>query len=118
MNIIQAENNYFLDGEKIGFTRPDGSLQMAPGMKPHRDTLKAFIAGDSTPAAEEPAEPEVANYPVQRASNPEPDYSSIPPCPPQSIEAGDKTPEVIDWYFKYHPEQAAIRYANRKFTKP
>jgi len=105
MNIIQAENNYFLDGEKIGFTRPDGSLQMAPGMKTHRDTLKAFIAGDSTPAAEEP---EV----VVKSKK------GIPPCPPQTLAAGDKTPEVIDWYFKYHPEQAAIRYANRKFTKP
>jgi hypothetical protein len=117
MNIIQAENNYFLDGEKIGFTRPDGSLQMAPGMKTHRDTLKAFIAGDSTPAAEEIDEAPAAEEPEE----PEVVVKSkkgIPPCPPQSIEAGDKTPEVIAWYFKYHPEQAAIRYANRKFTKP
>jgi hypothetical protein len=34
----------------------------------------------------------------------------IPPCPKRTIEAGDKTPAVVEWYRKYKPEEYKVRY--------
>ena len=44
--------------------------------------------------------------------------SIIPPCPPEDPAAGDKTPAVIAWWHRYHPEEAAARYKGRRFTMP
>ncbi len=49
-------------------------------------------------------------------SNTDPD--AIPPCPPEDSSAGDKTPAVIAWWHRYHPEAAAARYKGRKFQMP
>ena len=43
---------------------------------------------------------------------------AIPPCPDEDPKAGDKTPAVIAWWFKYKPAEAAVKYANRKFQQP
>jgi hypothetical protein len=34
----------------------------------------------------------------------------IPPMPKKSMRLGDKTPEVVAWYKKYHPEEYEARY--------
>lgn len=36
-----------------------------------------------------------------------------PPCPKMTIEAGDKTPAVVEWFKKYRPAEYAIRYGVR-----
>ena len=41
-----------------------------------------------------------------------------PPCPVEDPRAGDKTPEVVAWFFRYRPEEAELRYRGRKFTMP
>jgi hypothetical protein len=118
--IIRADKNFFLDGEKIGFFRPDGKLQMTPGNTEHRAALEAFIKGEA--AAPEPLpQPEPLPAPAPK-SNKEPRTKNqelatgIPPCPPMDPAAGDKTPAVIAWWFKYKPAEAAEKYKNRKFT--
>lgn len=45
------------------------------------------------------------------------DSPAIPPCPPGTPDAGDKTPEVILWWFKYHPEEAAAKYNHRTWDR-
>lgn len=40
---------------------------------------------------------------------------AVPPMPPIDKMLGDKTPEVIEWYREYQPEEYAKRYAGRKF---
>lgn len=44
--------------------------------------------------------------------------TTIPPCPAEDPLAGDKTPEVIAWWFKYHPKEAEEKYKGRKFARP
>lgn len=34
----------------------------------------------------------------------------IPPMPKKSMRDGDKTPEVVEWYRKYKPEEYRARY--------
>lgn len=41
--------------------------------------------------------------------DPEP-TKAIPPRPKKTKLEGDKTPEVVDWYFKYKPNEFATRY--------
>jgi len=36
-----------------------------------------------------------------------------PPCPKTTIEAGDKTPAVVEWFKKYRPKEYAVRYGIR-----
>jgi hypothetical protein len=35
----------------------------------------------------------------------------IPPCPPSDPSLSIKTPAVVEWWFQYHPEEAAVKYA-------
>ena len=44
--------------------------------------------------------------------------TSEPPCPAEDPRAGDKTPEVVAWFFRYRPEEAEARYKGRKFGMP
>jgi hypothetical protein len=48
----------------------------------------------------------------------EPLGHNIPNRPPENPMQGDKTPEVVAWWFKYHPAKAALKYAGRQFQHP
>jgi hypothetical protein len=39
----------------------------------------------------------------------------IPPEPVRNWDAGDKTPAYLLWLCRYHPAEAAARYAGRTF---
>lgn len=36
--------------------------------------------------------------------------AEIPPCPKPTMQAGDKTPAVVEWYRKYKPAEYRARY--------
>jgi len=37
----------------------------------------------------------------------------IPPCPKPTMQAGDKTPAIVEWYRKYKPAEYRARYGIR-----
>lgn len=122
---VKLQHNIFLDGEKVASFLDDGTLRMARGQSEIKPDLMLWLATQgelSTAAAEQeeeaPAEDEPATEetPEPVAEVTKPKKGSIPPCPPMSIEAGDKTPEVIAWYKKYKPEEFATKYKGRRFT--
>lgn len=49
---------------------------------------------------------------------PAPAASGIPPCPEQDPVMGMKTPEVIAWWYRYHPTEAKVRYHGLTYPKP
>jgi hypothetical protein len=72
---------------------------------------------ETTVPAETPAKrgrpAKAAEAPVKEAK-----ASTIPPCPDEDPQAGDKTPAVAAWWFKHHPKAAAEKYRGRKFQLP
>lgn len=96
---------------KVAVINKAGVLQPSKGMGSHLEAIKAFLAdiGDEIeePAAEDPPSAIL-----------DPRSSSIPPCPAEDPAAGDKTPAVIAWWHRYHPQEAAARYKGRRFTMP
>lgn len=57
---------------------------------------------------------EVPDVSILETTNPE--VVDIPPCPECDIHLGSKTPEVIAWWFKYHPAEADERYRGLTLT--
>jgi hypothetical protein len=43
--------------------------------------------------------------------------SNIPPCPEGNPDQGMKSPEVVEWWFTYHPEQAKAKYGGLTFPE-
>ena len=87
---------------KVAVINKAGVLQPSKGQSHHLEPIKAFLhdIGDQIepPAAEDP-----------QSSIHNPPSSSIPPCPAEDPAAGDKTPAVIAWWHRYHPQEAALR---------
>jgi hypothetical protein len=109
---------------KVAVINSKGYLQPAKGMADHRAALEAFLESDRIPEEEievEAAAKTVFPAPIDLQSpprSPSAVTSDIPPCPPEDPAAGDKTPAVIAWWHRYHPEEAAARYKGRRFTMP
>jgi len=82
---------------------PSGSMPNPPPkrVRPPRSKVTPVPVDPETPPLERPAGA------VTR--------SAIPPCPDEDPQAGDKTPAVVAWWFKHHPQQAAVKYHGRKF---
>lgn len=68
---------------------------------------------NETKAVESTAKPKPAK--AEKATG---GATAIPPCPPEDPLAGDKTPEVVAWWFKHHPKEAEEKYKGRKFARP
>ncbi len=53
----------------------------------------------------------------EKGVSPAPSVKGAPVCPEMDPLLGDKTPAVVEWYFRYAPEEAATKYAGRKFQR-
>lgn len=102
------------DPVKVAVINAKGHLQPSKGMADHRAAVEAFLEGDRLPDEEAPADIDPPAAQVEAPST----KHQAPPCPPEDPTAGDKTPEVIAWWHRYHPEAAAVKYRNRKFAMP
>ena len=69
---------------------------------------------EQTEAIEPATKPEVKRS-HKAVPKEKPETAAIPPCPEEDPQAGDKTPAVVAWWFKHHPEEAALKYHGRKF---
>lgn len=43
--------------------------------------------------------------------------TNIPPCPEGNPDMGMKSPEVVAWWFTYHPDQAKAKYGGLTFPE-
>lgn len=46
------------------------------------------------------------------------DVGNIPPCPPEDPALLAKTPEVMAWWYQYHPIEAKIKYHGLTYPAP
>jgi hypothetical protein len=74
-------------------------------MQRYREEIIGFLAGD----AEGNGQFAVKEFAIKGEKRDEV-KTSIPPCPAQRMTMGDITPEVVDWYFKYKPQEFNVRY--------
>lgn len=110
LKFVRLEHNIFLEGEKVAAIHEDGTLRMAKGQSAVKPDLMLWLASQGElPTQAAATEPEPA------APAPKLKKGEIPPCPPMTIEAGDKTPEVIAWFKKYKPEEYEAKYKGRRF---
>lgn len=117
MNYTKQGNEIFHDGQKVAWLLGDGALRMTRGNAGHRADVEAFLSrlyvavppGEDMPeeVPRETTKPGPEHPPKRKAGE-------IPPCPVSERGWGDKDPEVIDWWFTYHPEEARERYKNRR----
>lgn len=103
---------YYEDGELIAFINDSGKLQAAHGKAKQKPGLEQWIdeSGDgSDEDATEPAPP----APLPKKSSPD-----IGPEPRGSLEAGNKSPEVVAWHFRKDRAAAEVKYARYRHLWP
>lgn len=101
-------------GEYVGLYLPD-SQQIALSVdlsNVHKGKLKAGLieAGLEVKGFEKVADIS-PTHPDNQAT---PSPADVPPCPAEDLRYGDKTPEVVEWYRRYHPGEFKRRYEGRK----
>lgn len=115
--------------EKVANIDKNGTLRMAKGQTDHRDAVEAFLEEDKEPieddhdpkweeSRDEASDPQpegVAMFSEDPDANPK-EWGTIPPCPDEDPNEGDKTAAVVEWYRAYHPEEFAKRYGHRRGT--
>ena len=79
---------------------------MTTPRKPRAPKEKPDVVPQDVPVEQNPAPPVTTGEakPAKR----------IPDCPPMDPAFGDKTLEVVQWWYKYHPEEAERRYGHRR----
>ena len=127
---------------KVAAIDDEGHLRMARGQaEAHKEAVEKFLeeSGEledeeedgvtsaapvdgKKPPVDRDGDPKVLPMPppvADRVSDtfPKPASDSIPPCPPEDPSHGDKTPEVIRWWYRHHPEEARTRYEHRKWDR-
>lgn len=121
MSFSIDEKHVLFNGEKVAvFAGEDHKLTMSNGKADMRPAVEAWMEEQGItgpgPAAEKPAEVEKPKEPEVKAEKPAA-TKGIPPMPEMDPRLGDKTPEVVEWYFKHHPKEAAERYKGRKVER-
>jgi hypothetical protein len=103
--------DFSIDNGVISFTDENGTIEVAKydgkeialfeDQQDRRPSLVAWMNENKHPYesividGDQPKKPKAAN---------------IPPMPKKDMRFGDKTPAVMEWYKKYHPEQYRARY--------
>lgn len=130
MNISQTDNEILIDGEKAGFIRKDGKLQMLAGnaklrpkilawmekSTPEPPAVKESLTAQGASSSQLRVEPEVSHW--EPSPGTDIPRNPTPPCPPMNPMQGDKTPEVVAWYANHRPSEYKSRYAGRKHLSP
>lgn len=95
------------------YVRAQGwTLPSPAGMK--LDSFQSSEAEPETVTMDSGTEAIVIEAPEEPEPVAEETVEEIPPCPEKSIQMGNKTPEVVEWYQKYHPEEFIKRYAGKR----
>jgi hypothetical protein len=122
MNIeIQDDGTVLKDGEKVGTVDDGDVISFTPVLGLHHKTAKSIQARieehfanqpqGASEAGETHALPEVGSTPAPATT---PSVPAGDPEPAMAADAGDKTPEWIEWFRRNHSkEEFVARYAGR-----
>jgi hypothetical protein len=105
MSFSIDEKHVLFNGAKVAvFAGEDEKLTMSNGKADMRPAVEAWMEeqGITGPGA-------VVEKPAVT--------TGVPPMPEMDPRLGDKTPEVVEWYFKHQPKEAAERYNGRKVER-
>jgi hypothetical protein len=114
------DSKIYRDGEPVAnYDANAKKLDFLEGMDRFRAPVVRFV--NTLPLVDDPATASALAEPAPEEAAPiiavklggSIKTRTYPDAPPFG-EAGDKTPEFVEWLFKHHPEDAAIRYAGRK----
>lgn len=112
----QKEDGVYLGDVKVATGNADG-FRMTKGNADHKEAVAAFLGVEDAP--EKPlTAAEIAGI-AQGAAMATVRKTKDPVCPIKgAIDAGDKDPEVVAWWYDNHPELAEKKYASRRLINP
>lgn len=121
MQIDIKEGAVLKDGDQIATYNEETRTVLSPKNLGPKVTaaVAEFIGGERPTFDIEPANDGGSSQDAPKPKAPKKGESdAVPPAPPRDPQLGDRTPAYVEWFYQYHPKEAAEHYKNRNVEVP